>query len=115
MAGESVELTFAPTVSGRKLASATLNGEPLVLDSSEEYTHSFDMPNGTVPVSYTHLIEELLHTAGSGPLWQAVLKEDCKDRNVEEHASFERMKGMWNAMCASDRAYDLSLIHISIR
>ena len=38
-------------------------------------------------------IEELLHTAGSGPLWQAVLKEDCKDRNVEEHASFERMKG----------------------
>ena len=54
-------------------------------------------------------IEELLHTAGSGPLWQAVLKEDCKDRNVEEHASFERMKGMWNAMCASDRAYDGAL------
>ena len=64
MAGESVELTFAPTVSGRKLASATLNGEPLVLDSSEEYTHSFDMPNGTVLLDFQFTVvnKEILRT-----------------------------------------------------
>ena len=39
-------------------------GEPLVLDSSEEYTHSFDMPNGTVLLDFQFTVvnKEILRT-----------------------------------------------------
>lgn len=56
-----------------------------------------------------HSVEELFLAAGEGPLWQAVLKDDCRDRNVEESESYARMKAMWQAMQESDRGYDGSL------
>lgn len=64
MAGKPVALTFAPTVSGRELASATVNGEAITLDGTDKHTYSFDMPNGTslLNFDFTVVSKEILRT-----------------------------------------------------
>lgn len=64
MAGDPVALTFAPTVPGRELAAATLNGAPLSLDETAQYTHSFEMPNGAALLNFDFTVvdKEILRT-----------------------------------------------------
>ena len=40
----------------------------------------------------------LLEAARSVPLWQAVLRDDCMDRGVEESRSRKKMSSLWAAM-----------------
>lgn len=39
------------------------------------------------------------------PFWKVILQDDCKERNVEEGESFERMRAMYQAMKHADEAY----------
>lgn len=39
------------------------------------------------------------------PFWKVILQDDCKERNVEEGESFERMRTMYRAMKHADEAY----------
>ena len=49
--------------------------------------------------------EQLLRAAQNVPLWQAVLDDDCEDRQAQRAASFEKMRGMYRAMAAARDAY----------
>lgn len=39
------------------------------------------------------------------PFWKVIQQDDCKERNVEEGESFERMRAMYQAMKHADEAY----------
>jgi len=39
------------------------------------------------------------------PFWKVILKDDCKERNVNEEDSFEQMRAMYRAMIHADEAY----------
>lgn len=51
-------------------------------------------------------VESLLSAAGDRPLWQAVLEDDCQDRNVSAEDSMAKMDKMWRAMKQSVMDYD---------
>ena len=48
----------------------------------------------------------LLEAARSVPLWQAVLRDDCMDRGVEESRSRKKMSSLWAAMKGTLSDYD---------
>lgn len=48
----------------------------------------------------------LLEAARSVPLWQAVLRDDCMDRGVEESRSRKKMSSLWAAMKDTLSDYD---------
>lgn len=50
--------------------------------------------------------EALLQAAKSQSLWEAVLEEDRKDRNVDAKDSWEKMSELWEAMKSAVRTYD---------
>lgn len=54
-------------------------------------------------------ISHLLRQAGDDPVWQAVLKDDCRDRCCGEDDSLEKMGRLWSAMKQSVAAYDPAL------
>lgn len=39
------------------------------------------------------------------PFWKVIQRDDCTERNVEESASFEQMRSMYQAMQHADHAY----------
>ena len=53
-----------------------------------------------------HSVEQLLAAAEGRPLWQAVLLDDCQDRDVTEAESMEKMAVLWRAMVRSAEDYD---------
>lgn len=44
------------------------------------------------------------------PFWKAVQLEDCEEQGITEDESFQKMRGMWNAMLESVDAYDPLLV-----
>ena len=56
-------------------------------------------------------IEELckIEEESGTPLWKLVQQDDCKERAIEEDASFELMKKMYTAMKESALEYDSSM------
>lgn len=55
-----------------------------------------------------HSVTELLQAAKDCPVWQAVQREDCKDSDISEAASWEKMSGLWRAMGETQADYDPS-------
>ena len=51
-------------------------------------------------------VEALLAAAADKPLWQAVLDDDCQDRDAAPEASLARMGRLWQAMKQSVLDYD---------
>ena len=51
-------------------------------------------------------VEHLIDCAQHQPLWQAVLLDDCQDRDVTQEESFARMEALWQAMVESVENYD---------
>lgn len=51
-------------------------------------------------------VRALLSAAADKPLWQAVLEEDCHDRDAASGASMTRMAQLWQAMKQSVLDYD---------
>lgn len=53
-------------------------------------------------------VEEMIKTAENGKkaLWEAVLEEDCRERNVSAQAVWDKMRTMWQAMKNSSESYD---------
>ena len=51
-------------------------------------------------------VEALLSAAADKPLWQAVLEDDCRDRDANPDASLARMGKLWQAMKQSVLDYD---------
>ena len=51
-------------------------------------------------------VEALLSAAADKPLWQAVLDDDCQDRDADPEASMARMGKLWQAMKQSVLDYD---------
>lgn len=51
-------------------------------------------------------VTQLLTAAREQPLWQAVLKDDCQDRDVTEADSLRKMADLWAAMVRSAEDYD---------
>ena len=51
-------------------------------------------------------VEHLIDCAQHQPLWQAVLLDDCQDRDVTQEESFARMEALWQAMVESVEHYD---------
>lgn len=56
-----------------------------------------------------HSVEHLLSAAQDRPLWQAVMDDDCRDRDVSPRDSFEKMAALWAAMKQSVADYDPAL------
>ena len=53
-----------------------------------------------------HSVEQLLAAAKDQPLWHAVLRDDCQDRDVAEAESMKKMAALWQAMVRSAEDYD---------
>ena len=51
-------------------------------------------------------VEALLAASAEKPLWQAVLEDDCRDRDAVSDASLTRMGKLWQAMKQSVLDYD---------
>ena len=51
-------------------------------------------------------VQALLAAAADKPLWQAVLDDDCRDRDAAAEASLARMGKLWQAMKQSVLDYD---------
>ncbi|MEG2421388.1 MAG: L-serine ammonia-lyase, iron-sulfur-dependent, subunit alpha [Oscillospiraceae bacterium] len=51
-------------------------------------------------------IEAMIARAGDGPLWEAVLLDDCRDRGASRGESLERMGTLWAAMGDVMARYD---------
>ncbi len=51
-------------------------------------------------------VEALLSASADKPLWQAVLEDDCRDRDAAPEASLARMGKLWQAMKQSVLDYD---------
>ena len=51
-------------------------------------------------------VQGLLVAAEDKPLWQAVLEDDCQDRNADSEASLARMEKLWQTMKESVESYD---------
>ena len=51
-------------------------------------------------------VEALLAAAAEKPVWQAVLEDDCRDRDAAPDASIARMGRLWETMKQSVREYD---------
>ena len=51
-------------------------------------------------------VSALIAAAEEMPLWQAVLEDDCRDRNVSREESFAKMSGLWQAMGRSVEEYN---------
>ena len=51
-------------------------------------------------------VQGLLAAAKDKPLWQAVLEDDCHDRDADPEASLARMEKLWQAMKESVESYD---------
>ena len=51
-------------------------------------------------------VEDLLKAAAGRPLWQAVLEDDLRDRDVTEEHSLAQMEKLWQAMKAAVADYD---------
>jgi len=51
-------------------------------------------------------VEALLSASADKPLWQAVLEDDCRDRDAAPDASLARMGKLWQAMKQSVLDYD---------
>ncbi len=53
-----------------------------------------------------HSVAQLLSASETQPLWYAVLRDDCLDRDVTEVESLEKMSCLWRAMVRSAEEYD---------
>ena len=53
-----------------------------------------------------HSVAQLLVAAKDQPLWHAVLRDDCQDRDVTEAESMKKMAALWQAMVRSAEDYD---------
>ena len=51
-------------------------------------------------------VKSLLSAAADKPLWNAVLDDDCQDRQVSPEDSLDKMGGLWEAMKTSLQEYD---------
>ena len=51
-------------------------------------------------------VEALLSASAEKPLWQAVLEDDCQDRDADPDASLARMGKLWQTMKQSVLDYD---------
>ena len=51
-------------------------------------------------------VQGLLAAAKDKPLWQAVLEDDCRDRDADSEASLARMEKLWQDMKDSLENYD---------
>ena len=51
-------------------------------------------------------VHGLLAAAEDKPLWQAVLEDDCRDRDAAPEASMDRMEKLWQAMKESVEGYE---------
>ncbi|MDE6282342.1 MAG: L-serine ammonia-lyase, iron-sulfur-dependent, subunit alpha [Oscillospiraceae bacterium] len=51
-------------------------------------------------------VEALLSASAEKPLWQAVLEDDCQDRDADPEASQARMGKLWQTMKQSVLDYD---------
>ena len=51
-------------------------------------------------------VQALLSASADKPLWQAVLDDDCQDRDVPAGNSLDKMAALWRAMKESVLDYD---------
>ena len=51
-------------------------------------------------------VQALLSASADKPLWQAVLEDDCQDRDVPQGDSLSKMTALWETMKGSVLDYD---------